>query len=164
MRNICCPYLHEKLFTGVQSRKLEAASRTHRSSSTGGVRVASATTLIITCTGIPENPSSGLSDLSGSPPASQDHHGDYRETRTNTFQGALAKTSLLSGPAVQATWPDSPEGRCQSLLAADFDRWKTNEKKLSLQIPGTFYLVIQQSRVTSPISFSFHLDTEHVLF
>lgn len=35
MSNICCPYLHEKLFTRVQSYKLKAASWTHIKSSTG---------------------------------------------------------------------------------------------------------------------------------
>lgn len=163
MSNICCPYLHAKLFTRVQLYKLEAASWTHTRSSMGG-RLAGWPQPHLSSLLLWDFKESWLSDNSGSPPASWDRHRDHRETHTNTYQGVLAQTPLLLGPEAQAVQPDLHRKLYRSLLAVDFDLWKTNEKKLSPQIPSTFYLVIQHNshKAASHISFSFHLDTKQL--
>lgn len=140
MSNICCPYLHEKLFTRVQSYKLKAASWTHIKSSTG-CRLAGQPQPSVSSLLVWDFRESWLWPFrrfwisSCSPGSSQG-------TRRNPHKH-LPRCSCKNRAAVSVRTRRA--GACQSLRAGDFDLWKTNEKKLNPQIPSTFYLVIQHN-------------------
>lgn len=153
MSNICCPYLHAKLFTRVQQYKLETASWTHTRSRIG-------------------------SRLAGWPhPQVLSLLWDFRQFWISScFLGPsqgplrnpdkhLPRCSCTNSPAVRTWGTGSPAWLTQGivLVTACSGLWPLEDKwkKLNPQIPSTFYLVIQHNshKAASHISFSFHLDT-----
>lgn len=67
--------------------------------------------------------------------------------------------------SAQEALPDFGRGLCQSLLAVDFDPWKTNRKS-SIHKFQALFILLYNTTVTRVlvihISFSLHLDTEHL--
>lgn len=148
MSNICCPYLHEKLFTRVQSYKLKAASWTHIKNSTG-CRLADQPQPSVSSLLVWDFRESWLWPFrrfwisSCSPGSSQG-------TRRNPHKH-LPRCSCKSRPAVSVRTRRAgrPARLARGSVSVTAGRrlWplKTNEKKLNPQIPSTFYLVIQHN-------------------
>lgn len=118
---------------------------------------------------ISKNPGSGVSDSSDLllPPRII--------TGTTEISTSFPRCSCKSRPAVsrllfwdlraQEALPDFGWGLCQSLLAVDFDPWKTNGKS-SIHKFQALFILLYNTTVTRVlvihISFSLHLDTEHL--
>lgn len=118
---------------------------------------------------ISKNPGSGVSDSSDLllPPRII--------TGTTEISTSFPRCSCKSCPVVsrllfwdlrvQEALPDFGWGLCQSLLAVDFDPWKTNGKS-SIHKFQALFILLYNTTVTRVlvihISFSLHLDTEHL--